>query len=185
TGASRRCPIVTDQPRGQPRSVAIAAGCGRVCFWVLVWLYLPCALKQTAGEPRRAEGRTIQPHGPFCVIIDTSTSKTAVGTPPRPSWFLADPNGGDDMVPPNQQTALNVQPIRSQTDFTVIAGPCAVEELETMLACAREVQKAGGSFFRAGAYKPRTNPRSFQGLGQRGLEILATVREMTGMPVVT
>lgn len=89
------------------------------------------------------------------------------------------------MVPPNQQTALNVQPIRSQTDFTVIAGPCAVEELETMLACAREVQKAGGSFFRAGAYKPRTNPRSFQGLGQRGLEILATVREMTGMPVVT
>ena len=88
------------------------------------------------------------------------------------------------MVPPNQQTALNVQPIRSQTDFTVIAGPCAVEELETMLA-SREVQKAGGSFFRAGAYKPRTNPRSFQGLGQRGLEILATVREMTGMPVVT
>ena len=69
--------------------------------------------------------------------------------------------------------------------FVVIAGPCAVETYETTLRCAEGVRRAGGTHFRAGAYKPRTNPKSFQGLGEKGLEILAAVREETGLAVVT
>lgn len=67
----------------------------------------------------------------------------------------------------------------------VIAGPCAVESLEQVLSIARSVKKAGALLFRGGAFKPRTSPYSFQGLGEQGLKFLATVREETGLPVVT
>jgi 3-deoxy-7-phosphoheptulonate synthase len=67
----------------------------------------------------------------------------------------------------------------------VIAGPCAVESRKGALAVARAVQAAGASAFRGGAYKPRTSPYSFQGLGKKGLEILREVREETGLAVVT
>ncbi|RLB92356.1 MAG: 3-deoxy-7-phosphoheptulonate synthase, partial [Deltaproteobacteria bacterium] len=67
----------------------------------------------------------------------------------------------------------------------VIAGPCAVESLEQVLSIARSVKKAGALLFRGGAFKPRTSPYSFQGLGEQGLKFLAKVREETGLPVVT
>jgi 3-deoxy-7-phosphoheptulonate synthase len=67
----------------------------------------------------------------------------------------------------------------------VIAGPCAVETREQALRVARAVRAAGADMLRGGAYKPRTNPRSFQGLGAAGLDILAEAREETGLPVVT
>lgn len=70
-------------------------------------------------------------------------------------------------------------------DPVVIGGPCAVESLEQTLAIARKVAKAGGDCLRGGAFKPRTSPYSFQGLGEEGLEILAKVREETGLPIVT
>lgn len=67
----------------------------------------------------------------------------------------------------------------------VIAGPCAVESLEQVLTIARSVKNAGAMLFRGGAFKPRTSPYSFQGLGEQGLKFLAKVREETGLPVVT
>lgn len=67
----------------------------------------------------------------------------------------------------------------------VIAGPCAVESLEQCLRIAHAVKAAGAQFFRAGAFKPRTSPYSFQGLGSKGLDILGRVREETGLAVVT
>ncbi|RJQ23261.1 MAG: 3-deoxy-7-phosphoheptulonate synthase [Nitrospiraceae bacterium] len=67
----------------------------------------------------------------------------------------------------------------------VIAGPCAVENLPALLDIAKEVKKAGATFIRGGAFKPRTSPYTFQGLGEEGLEILAEVRKKTGLPVVT
>jgi len=67
----------------------------------------------------------------------------------------------------------------------VIAGPCAVESFEQTLAVARRVRDAGGQLLRGGAYKPRTNPHSFQGLGIAGLEILDEVRRITGLGIVT
>ncbi len=69
--------------------------------------------------------------------------------------------------------------------FTLIAGPCAVETPEQTLAAARMAQAAGATLLRGGAFKPRTSPYAFQGLGKRGLEILAEVRDETGLPVVT
>jgi 3-deoxy-7-phosphoheptulonate synthase len=69
--------------------------------------------------------------------------------------------------------------------LAMIAGPCAVESLEQCLAIARAVKAAGATIFRGGAFKPRTSPYAFQGLGREGLEILAEVREETGLPVVT
>src|SRR5262245_25983787 len=69
--------------------------------------------------------------------------------------------------------------------FTVIAGPCAVESRDQLRATALAVKAAGAHALRGGAYKPRTSPYSFQGLGQEGLEILREVSQETGLPAVT
>lgn len=68
---------------------------------------------------------------------------------------------------------------------TLLGGPCAVETPEQTLEAARMAQSAGATILRGGAYKPRTSPYAFQGLGEAGLEILAEVRTATGMPLVT
>ncbi|MCW2925629.1 MAG: phospho-2-dehydro-3-deoxyheptonate aldolase [Thermoleophilia bacterium] len=67
----------------------------------------------------------------------------------------------------------------------VIAGPCAVEGRDTLLATARALSGLGVRMLRGGAFKPRTSPHSFQGLGHEGLELLAEARELTGMAIVT
>jgi 3-deoxy-7-phosphoheptulonate synthase len=69
--------------------------------------------------------------------------------------------------------------------LTVIAGPCAVETPEQTLAAAKMAQAAGASLLRGGAFKPRTSPYAYQGLGEAGLRILADARAETGLPVVT
>jgi len=70
-------------------------------------------------------------------------------------------------------------------ELAVIAGPCAIESREQTFAIAERVHRAGAQFFRGGAYKPRTSPYSFQGLGEEGLRILAEVRERWGLRIVT
>ncbi|MBL7064132.1 MAG: 3-deoxy-7-phosphoheptulonate synthase [Anaerolineae bacterium] len=67
----------------------------------------------------------------------------------------------------------------------VMAGPCAVESRDQLLETARAVKEAGAQVLRGGAFKPRTSPYSFQGLGEKGLRLLAEAREETGLPVVT
>jgi len=69
--------------------------------------------------------------------------------------------------------------------FAVIAGPCTVETLDQTVDTALAVRDAGASLFRGGAYKPRTSPYSFQGLGQEGLHMLAAAKQESGLPVVT
>jgi 3-deoxy-7-phosphoheptulonate synthase len=69
--------------------------------------------------------------------------------------------------------------------FCLIAGPCTVESREQTLAVAEAVAAAGASMLRGGAFKPRTSPFAFQGLGVPGLEVLADARERTGLPIVT
>jgi 3-deoxy-7-phosphoheptulonate synthase len=70
-------------------------------------------------------------------------------------------------------------------DVVVMAGPCSVESETQIIAAARAVREAGAVVLRGGAFKPRTSPYSFQGLGKRGLELLAKAREETGLLVVT
>ncbi|HSR82649.1 MAG TPA: 3-deoxy-7-phosphoheptulonate synthase [Streptosporangiaceae bacterium] len=85
-----------------------------------------------------------------------------------------------------QRSTITVRgvPIGPDT-VTVIAGPCTVETPEQTLTAARMAKQAGASLLRGGAYKPRTSPYAFQGLGEAGLRILADVRAETGLPVVT
>ncbi len=70
-------------------------------------------------------------------------------------------------------------------EVVFIAGPCSVESRSQLLETAHAVKEAGAHMLRGGAFKPRTSPYSFQGLGERGLELLAEAREATGLPVVT
>lgn len=69
--------------------------------------------------------------------------------------------------------------------LTIIAGPCAVESREQAFAIAETVKRSGAQFFRGGAFKPRTSPYAFQGLGEEGLQILSEVREQFGLRIVT
>jgi 3-deoxy-7-phosphoheptulonate synthase len=69
--------------------------------------------------------------------------------------------------------------------FSMIAGPCTVESLDQTVSTAHVVAAAGASMFRGGAYKPRSSPYSFQGLGVEGLRILAEAKAQTGLPIVT
>ncbi len=71
------------------------------------------------------------------------------------------------------------------THFAMIAGPCTVESREQLLETAHTVAAAGATMLRGGAYKPRTSPYAFQGLGQEGLRLLAEAKAQTGLPVVT
>src|SRR4029079_5759124 len=70
-------------------------------------------------------------------------------------------------------------------ELAIIAGPCAIESRNQAFAIAEAVRRSGARFFRGGAYKPRTSPYAFQGLGEEGLRILADVREAYGLKIVT
>jgi len=85
-----------------------------------------------------------------------------------------------------EDTVLDVAGVRiGGPETTLIAGPCSVETEARTLEVARRVKEGGARMFRAGAFKPRTSPYSFQGLGEEGLVTLRRVREETGLPVVT
>jgi 3-deoxy-7-phosphoheptulonate synthase len=96
---------------------------------------------------------------------------------------------------PYKLTALHLRPERTIVDvgdakigdgsLAIIAGPCAIESREQAFSVAEIVQRSGAKFFRGGAFKPRTSPYTFAGLGEEGLKILANVREEFGLKVVT
>ena len=86
--------------------------------------------------------------------------------------------------PSTSTVSVSGVPIGPAT-FTLIAGPCAVETPEQTLAAAQMAKSAGAALLRGGAYKPRTSPYAFQGLGEKGLQILAEVRDEIGLPIVT
>ena len=86
----------------------------------------------------------------------------------------------------DERTVLEIDGRRIGGDhFATIAGPCTVESREVLLDTARTVRDAGAQFLRGGAYKPRTSPYSFQGLGEAGLRLLAEAKAETGLPIVT
>jgi len=106
--------------------------------------------------------------------------------------------GVEELVPISQPFKLVSRQLRQERtvvsvggvpiggeQYIVMAGPCSVESREQLLATARAVRDAGGSILRGGAYKPRTSPYDFQGLGVEALELLREAREETGLPIVT
>lgn len=83
-------------------------------------------------------------------------------------------------------TTINVKGVEiGPKTFSVMAGPCSVESEEQTLRIAREVKKYGATILRGGAFKPRSSPYSFQGLGKKGLEILKLASEETGLPIIS
>jgi len=85
-----------------------------------------------------------------------------------------------------QKTVITIGDVQIGGDeITVIAGPCSVETEEQTLATAHAVRKAGATVLRGGAFKPRTSPYEFRGLGEDGLKILAKAREETGLKIIT
>lgn len=83
-------------------------------------------------------------------------------------------------------TIININDIKIGKDtFVVMAGPCSVESRDQCMKIAEVVKESGAKIFRGGAYKPRTSPYSFQGLGEKGLEILQEVREQFGLLIIT
>ncbi|MGQ9796115.1 3-deoxy-7-phosphoheptulonate synthase [Desulfosoma sp.] len=117
--------------------------------------------------------------------------------PVDPNWVLSLP-GVKEVIPVTrpyklvsrefhpQDTVITVGDVRiGNGSLVVIAGPCAVESEEQALTIARHVRRAGAHLFRGGAFKPRTSPYAFQGLGEKALRILAKVRKETGLPIVT
>ena len=86
---------------------------------------------------------------------------------------------------PGRRTIIDIDGVPVGSGLVVIAGPCSVESEEQMLAAAHAVKQAGANMLRGGAFKPRTSPYAFQGLGLRGLKLLAKAGRQTDLPIVT
>ena len=85
-----------------------------------------------------------------------------------------------------EDSVVNVAGVETGgTGVVIIAGPCAVESHEQLIDTARAVKKGGAHILRGGAFKPRSSPYSFQGLGEEGLKLLSSIRAETGLPIVT
>jgi 3-deoxy-7-phosphoheptulonate synthase len=83
-------------------------------------------------------------------------------------------------------TIIDVRGVKlGGSHFAIIAGPCSVETADQVMQAARAVKEAGGHMMRGGAFKPRTSPYAFQGLGEEGLKMMAAARDETGLPIVT
>ncbi len=91
---------------------------------------------------------------------------------------------GREMKP--EDTVVQVGQVRvGGPEITVIAGPCSVESREQTVPAARQLKEMGANMLRGGAFKPRTSPYTFQGLGEEGLQILAEARQESGLPIVS
>jgi 3-deoxy-7-phosphoheptulonate synthase len=85
-----------------------------------------------------------------------------------------------------EDTIVNINGVEvGGSEIIIIAGPCAVESREQLFETARSVSKSGAALLRGGAFKPRSSPYNFQGMGEEGLKLLSAIRKETGLPVVT
>ena len=83
-------------------------------------------------------------------------------------------------------TIVNVNGVHiGGSEIVIIAGPCAVESREQLFETARSVKESGANILRGGAFKPRSSPYTFQGLGEEGLKLLSAIRKETDLPIVT
>lgn len=159
-------------------------------------------MKSGASEAQAdAVARVVKDLG-FQAHTMPGTSRTAIGitgnqSPIDPSRFETLP-GVSEVIrvsKPYKLVTLDFRPEKTVVrvgdasiggdDLAIIAGPCAVESRAQALAIAQAVQKSGARFFRGGAFKPRTSPYAFQGLGEEGLMILGEIRETYGLKIVT
>jgi 3-deoxy-7-phosphoheptulonate synthase len=159
-------------------------------------------MKSGASEAQvEVVARTIQELG-FQSHVMPGSVRTAIGitgnqSPIDPSRFENLPGVAEviRVSKPYKLVTLDLRPEKTIVrvgdatiggeDLAIIAGPCAVESRAQALGIAEAVRQSGARFFRGGAFKPRTSPYAFQGLGEEGLRILAEVRETYGLKIVT
>lgn len=151
---------------------------------------------QTAAVVRAVEELGFKPHA-MPGALRTAIGITGNQSPIDPSRFETLP-GVAELIRVSKPYKLVTLDFRSQKtvvrvgdatiggdELAIIAGPCAIESRSQALAIAETVRKSGARFFRGGAFKPRTSPYAFQGLGEEGLRILAEIRETYGLKIVT
>jgi 3-deoxy-7-phosphoheptulonate synthase len=131
------------------------------------------------GAERTAIGITGN-HGPVPSAEFESLAGVAEAIPVSKPYKLV----SREVKPDNTIVEVRGTPVGG-TELALCAGPCSVESREQILAAARAVKSAGGHLLRGGAYKPRTSPYAFQGLGEEGLRYLAEARDETGLGIVT
>ncbi len=152
-------------------------------------------VQQVVGDLRAAglQERLIASAGRILVVAGGDCTRLDVAALERyPAVEHVVPTVGSDSpaaavwaVPRRAVALRSGGPVIGEIRVGVIAGPCSVEDEAQLLEAARAVRDAGALGLRGGAFKPRTNPYSFQGLGERALEMLAKAREATGLAVVT
>jgi 3-deoxy-7-phosphoheptulonate synthase len=152
--------------------------------------------EQVAAVLRAVEGLGYRPH-PLPGASRTAIGVTGNPGPIDPGQFENMPGVAEAIrvTKPFKLVGLDAKPEKSVVrvgdatigggDLAIVAGPCAVETREQLFAVAEVVARSGAKFFRGGAFKPRTSPYSFQGLGLEGLKLLAEVREHFGLKIVT
>ena len=151
---------------------------------------------QVSAVVERVESNQLRAH------LSKGAERTVIGAigdgrPVNPDQFVFLP-GVDRVVPISRPYKLasrefspdnTVFPLDGVSiggdEIVIMAGPCSVEDRTQLLEIAFAVREAGAHILRGGAYKPRTSPYSFQGLGEKGLELLAEAHQLTGLPVVT
>ena len=158
-------------------------------------------LEPDAGDRQvRAVCERVREHG-LEAHVSRGERRTVVGCVGDESRLVDVPfaamDGVDDVHPierPYRMAARRFRAVRTRIPvgdhrvgdgFTVMAGPCSVEGEEMLMRTARAIREEGAHVLRGGAFKPRTSPYSFRGLGEEGLRLLARAREETGMPVIT
>lgn len=149
----------------------------RVCDWIRERGYTPMPMpgaQRTAiglvGNDGRVDGSSLEDMAGVAEIIHVSNPYKQVSREWKP-----------------ENTLVTIAPgvVFGGRDVPVIAGPCSVENEEQIVAAARAVKLAGAVALRGGAFKPRSSPYSFQGLGKKGLELLALAKRETGLAIVT
>ena len=163
---------------------------------MIVVMNTNCTEEEINGVQKHLRGRGLQGH------LSTGVERTVVGVVGQTYPELRDEleilPGVREVVPISRPYKLSGREFKPENtiiqvgdvtiggdELVVIAGPCAVETEEQVMATAKAVKAAGAKILRGGAFKPRTSPYSFRGLGIAGLKILAEAREETGLPIIT
>src|SRR5947208_13220865 len=147
-------------------------------------------IEQAGGRPHRSRGARVTVIGAIG-DVEQDASVESLGLEGQPGVDRVVPilkpyKLASAQITHGERTVLDIGGRKvGGESFALIAGPCTVESREVTLQTARIVRDAGATLFRGGAYKPRTSPYAFQGLGQEGLRLLAEAKAETGLPIVT
>ena len=163
---------------------------------MIVVMRKDCTKEQLRAVQRRIEGHGLKAH------LSEGVERTVVGvlgqTYPELKGELEILPGVLEVVPITKPHKLSSREFKKEDsvvrvgdvaigsdELVVMAGPCAVEDEQQLMSTARAVKAVGAKILRGGAFKPRSSPYSFRGMGVKGLQLLAKAREATGLPVVT